>query len=201
MWTRACFERTRRRWLGPHEVHTSGTHGTRSQPPRTGHHELRSADQRVRQSHDHGRRARRGRQLLRHRERLWLGREQGPHRGDPRYLVRPGRRAPGQGRPGDEGVREHGRRRRRLAQPPQALRAEHPARRRRQPQAAPDGPHRPVPVPPHRPGHPGRRDLAGRRRPDPAGQDPLRGLVQLRRLEDRADQRDGAAPGFVRPGQ
>ena len=38
-----------------------------------------------------------------------------------------------------------------LAQPRQALRAQHPPRRRRQPQAAADRLHRPLPVPPHRP--------------------------------------------------
>ena len=60
------------------------------------------------QPRDHGRRARRGHQLLRHRQRLRLGREQGPHRGDHRQLVRQGRRAPRQGRPRHQGVREHG---------------------------------------------------------------------------------------------
>ena len=53
----------------------------------------------------HGRGARRGHQLLRHRQRLRLGREQGPHRGDHRHLVRQGRRPARQDRPGHQGLR------------------------------------------------------------------------------------------------
>ena len=67
---------------------------------------------------------------LRHRQRVRLGREQGPYRGDHRQLVRQGRRPPRQDGPRHQGVREHGRRGRRLAQPRQALRREHPAGRR-----------------------------------------------------------------------
>ena len=58
-----------------------------------------------------------GDQLLRHRQRLRLGREQGPYRGDHRQLVRPGRRPAGQDGPGHEGLRQHGRRGRRSPWP------------------------------------------------------------------------------------
>ena len=50
-----------------------------------------------------------------------------------------------------------------LAQQRQAVRAQHPARPGRQPEAAADRLHRPLPVPPRRPGHPVGGDLAGRR--------------------------------------
>ena len=53
----------------------------------------------------------------------------------------------------------------RLAQRGQALRAEHPPGRGRQPEAAADRLHRPLPVPPHRPRNPVGGDLAGHRRP------------------------------------
>ncbi len=78
----------------------------------------------------------------------------------------------------------------RLAQPRQALRAQHPAGGGGEPQAAADRLHRPLPVPPHRPLHSLRGDLAGHRRPGPAGQDPLRRVQQLPRLQDRPGQRD-----------
>ncbi|CAM5240761.1 Aldo/keto reductase OS=Streptomyces cyaneofuscatus OX=66883 GN=G3I52_20200 PE=4 SV=1 [Streptomyces cyaneofuscatus] len=52
-----------------------------------------------------------------------------------------------------------------------------------------------------RPGHPVRGDLAGHRRPGPAGQDPVRGLLELPRLQDRPGQRAGGPARFARPGQ
>ena len=106
-------------------------------------------------------------QLLRHRQRLRAaarrgrpaGEGTGLDRADHRPLVRPGRRPPGADRAGHQGVRRHGR----LAQRGQAVGAEHPPRARRQPEPAADRLHRPLPVPPRRPGHPVGRDLAGHR--------------------------------------
>ena len=79
------------------------------------------------------------------------------------------------------------------AQRGQAVGAQHPAGARRQPEAAADRLHRPLPVPPHRPGHPVGRDLAGHRGRRPAGQDPLHRQQQLRRLAHRP------GPGGRRP--
>ncbi len=151
------------RWLVDHGVHAARTHGTQGQPTRPRDDELRSADRRSRQSRDHGRGAGRGHQLLRHRQRLRLGREQGPTE-----TIIGNWFAKGGGRRektviATKVVRQHGpRQRRRLAQPRQALRGEHPARGGRQPEAVADRLHRPLPVPPHRPEHPVRGDLRRR---------------------------------------
>ena len=58
---------------------------------------------------DHGRRARRGHQLLRHRQRLRRGREPRPHRGDRRHLVRQRRRPPRADGDRHQALRRHGR--------------------------------------------------------------------------------------------
>ena len=86
-----------------------------------------------------------------------------------------GRRPPRQGRARHQGLRHADEAT--WPNDEQAVRAEHPPRRRRQPQAAADRLHRPLPVPPHRPRHAVGGDLAGDRRPGPAGQDPLRRLA------------------------
>ncbi len=186
----SCLESPRSSWLVTHEVHTARTHRSQGQPTRARHDELRPADGRTDQPRHPGRRPRRGPEFRRHRERVRVGREQGPHRGDHRNLVRPGRPPPREDGARHQGLREHGPRGGDLAQLRPPVGAEHPAGRRRQPPAPPDRLHRPLPVPPHRPAHPVRGDLAGRRGPDPAGQDPLRRLLQLPRLEDRPGQRD-----------
>ncbi|CAA9245040.1 MAG: Uncharacterized oxidoreductase YrpG, partial [uncultured Corynebacteriales bacterium] len=162
------------------------------------HHELRSGDRRADLARDHGPRARARHQLLRHRQRLRLGREPRPHRGDRRQLVRLRRRPPGQDRHRDQDVRQHGRR---LAQQRQAVRAEHPPGLRGLAAAAADRPHRPLPDAPRRPGHPVGRDLAGDGHPRRPGQDPLRRLVELRRLEHRPGQRGRRPAQLPRPGR
>ena len=86
-------------------------------------------------------------QLLRHRQRLRLGRGRGRHRADHRPLVRPGRRPARAHRPRDQALRRHGR----LAERRQALGAQHPSRVRRLAAAAADRLHRPLPDAPRRP--------------------------------------------------
>ena len=82
------------------------------------------------------------------------------------------------------------------------LTAEHHARPRGV--AAPPAyrPHRPVPVAQLGPGHPDRRDPAGARRPRPAGEGPLRRLLELPRLPTGPLDRPvrGARHGAVRLG-
>ena len=112
-------------------------------------------------------------------------------------MVRVRRRAARAHRAGHQAVRGDGG----LAQRGQAVRAEHPAGLRRVAAPAADRLHRPVPDAPRRPGHPVGRDLAGHggaRRP---GQDPVRRLVQLRRLAHRPGQRGRRRPRVLRPGQ
>ena len=148
-----------------HGLCTARTHRTPGQPSRPRHDELRPADRRGRQPRHHGRGARRGHQLLRHRQRLRLRRRA---RAAPRRSSAPGspgRRPPRQDRPCHQGLRRHERSRRTLAQPQQAVGGQHPPRRGRLAQAAPHRPHRHLPVPPRRPGHPVGGDLAGHRRP------------------------------------
>ncbi|CAG7652168.1 hypothetical protein SBRY_50804 [Actinacidiphila bryophytorum] len=88
-----------------------------------------------------------------------------------------------------------------VAQPRPPVGAEHPAGGGGEPAAAGDGPHRRLPVPPHRPGDALGRDLAGHGRAGHAGEDPLRRVEQLRRVAHRAGQRGGAQARFARPGQ
>ena len=83
----------------------------------------------------------------------------------------------------------------------QAVGAQHPPRARRQPQAAADRLHRPLPVPPRRPRDSLGRDLAGDRGRRPAGQDPLRRQQQLRRLAHRPGPGGRGAPHLHRAGQ
>ena len=136
-------------------------------------------------------------QLLRHRQRLRRRRPPRLDRGNHRPLVRPGRRAARTHRAGHQALRHHDG----PAQRVQAVRAEHPPRPGRQPQAAADGLHRPLPVPPRRPGHAVGRDLAGDRRRGPAGQDPVCRQQQLRRLAHRPGPGGGRPPPLHRPGQ
>ena len=68
-------------------------------------------------------------------------------------------------------------------------RAEHPTRLRRLAAAAADRLHRPLPDAPRRPGDAVGGDLGGDGGPAAAGQDPLRRLVQLRRLAHRPGRR------------
>ena len=160
------------------------------QPALPRHDELRAADRRARLVRDHGPGPRGRHQLLRHRQRLRLGRGRGPHRADRRALVRPGRRPPGADGARDQAVRLHGR----LAQRRQAVGAQHPARLRR---VAARG-CRPTTSTSTRcttsTGTPrGRRSGRRWRSCVAAGQDPLRRLVELRRLAHRP------GPGGRRP--
>ena len=65
------------------------------------------------------------------------------------------------------------------------------------PAPAQDGPHRPLPVPPRRPGRALGRGLGGDGRPPPPGQDHLRRLLELRGLAHRAGPGGGAPPGVL----
>ena len=107
-------------------------------------------------------------------------------RGDHRTLVRPGRGPPRHGRPRHEGVRQDGDLAERVA-PVEAL--DRPPVRGVAAASA-HRPHRPVPDAPHRPRRVVGRDLGGDGPPQAAGQDPLRRVVELRRLAHRARQRD-----------
>ena len=120
-------------------------------------------------------------QLLRHGQRLRALQGPGGHRGDRRALVRPGRRPAGEDGARHQALRGHGG----VAQRGQALGAQHPAGLRRQPAPPPDRLHRPVPDAPRRPPQRLGRDLGGHGGPAGPGQDPLRRLVQLRRLAHR----------------
>ena len=140
-----------------HGVHASRPDRPAGLPAVPRHDELRPADRRARQPRDHGRRARRRHQLLRHRERLRLGRNAaGPRRSSARWFASGGGRRertvlatklygdmgdwPNDGRLSALNIRR-------------AL--------RREPEAAADRLHRPLPDAPHRPGHAVGRDLAG----------------------------------------
>ena len=138
---------------------------------------------RTEQFRGHGRRDRRGHQLLRHRRRLRrpavAGHEEGlRHRGGDRRPVAAAQRAPRRHRPGHEGVPADGTR----SERPPAVRLPHPPRVRGEPAAAADRSHRPVPDAPRRPGHAVGGDLAGDGAAGPRGQDQLRRQQQLRRL-------------------
>ncbi len=113
-----------------------------------------------------------------------------------RWFAKGGERRERDG-PGHQALRHHDG----PAQRVQAVRAEHPARPGRQPEAAADRLHRRLPVPPRRPEHAVGRDLAGHRGSRPAGQDPLLRQQQLRRLAHRPGPGGGRAPQLHRPGQ
>ena len=153
------------------------------QPDRPRDDELRLHRGRVEQFRGHGRRDRRGHQLLRHRRRLRrpavAGHGEGlRHLGGDHRPVAAAQRAPRRHRPGHEGVPADGTRPER----PPAVRLPHPARVRGEPAAAADRSHRPVPDAPRRPGHAVGGDLAGDGATGPRGQDQLRRQQQLRRL-------------------
>ena len=125
------------------------------------------------------------------------GENRGRTETDHRQLVRPGRRPPGQDRPRHQDQRQHGRP---VAQQRQAVGAEHPARLRR----VADRACRPTTSTSTRcttsTGTP-RGTRSGRRWTSSSpGQDPLRRLVQLRRLEHRPGQRGRRPPPLVRAG-
>ena len=81
-----------------------------------------------------------------------------------------------------------------------AVGAQHPPSMRREPAAAPDGPHRPLPVPPRRPRQPVGRDLAGDGDARPGRQDRVRRQQQLRRLAHRRGERGRPGPALPRAG-
>ena len=65
--------------------------------------------------------------------------------------------------------------------------------------SAPDGPHRPLSDAPHRPCRVVGRDLGGDGSAEAPGEDPLRRLVELRRLAHRARERDRELAALARP--
>ena len=166
---------------GSHGIHPPRPFRPLRQPPVPRHHELRPAHHRGRLARDHGLRPRAGHQLLRHRQRLRQDKGKGATESRSSAAGSPGWRAPRAHGARDQAVRRHGR----LAQRGQAVRAEHPTGARRQPEAAPDRLHRPVPVPPRRPRYAVGGDLAGDRGRGRSGQDPLRRQQQLRGLAHR----------------
>ena len=140
---------------------------------------------------DHGFGARCRPQLLRHRQRLRMEEGRGHHRADRRQMVRAGWRTPREGRARHQALRLD----ERLAQRHVPLRPQHPQRVRGLAATPADRPHRPLPDASRRPEHAVRRDLGGDGSAGAAGQDPLRRLVELRRLDHRAGAGDWREPG------
>ena len=124
------------------DVPALGPLGSAGQPDRPRDHELRVHRRRVDQLCGHGRRDRRGHQLLRHRRRLWRAAVAGYGQrvrdlgGDHRPVVA-AQPAPRCHRPGHQGVPADGT----GAERPPAVRLPHPARVRGEPAAAADRSH------------------------------------------------------------
>ena len=132
----------------------------------------------------------RGRQLHRHRRRLFVRPVREPARPVAEEPERPAR-----GR-GDrhQGLRRDGRRAPTTAAP----RAATSWTRARQPEAAADRPHRPLPDPRHRPDHAGRGDPARARRPRAPGPGALHRRVEPAGLADGQGAGRQRAPGLAR---
>ena len=127
-------------------------------------------------------------QLLRLGQRLRSVEGTRRYRGDRGSLVRARRRPAGPYGAGDQAVREHGG----LAQRGSAVCAQYSPGLRRFPAAAADRLHRPLPDAPHRQAHAVGRDLGSHGGAAIPGQDPLRRVVQLRRMAHRQSAGRGA---------
>ena len=155
------------------------------------HDELRAPHAGGRVASHHGRGDRRGHQLLRHGQRVRAASRRGLDRADHRRLVREGRRPAGEGRAGHQGLRADGR----LAERVTAVEARDPPGVRGLAAAPADRLHRHLSDAPHRPERVVERDLGGDGSAQERGQDPLRRVVELRRVAHRRGRTRSPASG------